>query len=221
MRHLKLLLVFALLLMVGGAWGQDTLLTAKEIAPLKELAKYNTRWNTFLNIWAILGPLLAVLVTWLGLRKKVADWAEKEITQKATEKFGVDWATVKQLVDEKKRHAAIKAKRLAIVNKEIGRRQDMVTMLDNYGFKNPPPQFFNWTEFNAKFDHNQFDLVILDNHDGQLTETELQQVMEKYQFPYVLYTVKQTSQTFFEKYKDKVKFAQIQQNIPDYIAQSF
>lgn len=215
-------MVLGLLVLAGGVWGQEPQLTVDEIAALKKLAEYNTRCNIFLNVWAFLGPILAVLVTWLGLRKKAEDWAEKEIVKKANEKFGVDWAVVKQLVDDKKRDAAIKAKRLAIVNKVIGRRQDLVVMLEKYGFRNPPPQSFHWTDFNSdKFDYNQFDLIILDNHDGQFTEAELRQIIEKHQFPYVLYTVEQTSKAFFDDYKGKVKFAQIQQNIPDYIAQSF
>lgn len=205
----------------NSGWGQVMQLTADEIASLKKLAEYNTRWNSFLNIWAFIGPVLAAIVTWLGLRKKAEDWAEKEITKKASEKFGVDWAIVHQLVEEKKRDAAIKSKRLAIVNKLTGRRQDLVAMLEKQGFKTTPPQFFTLEAFNTKFDYNQFDLIILDNHDGKLDETDLRQIIDKHQFPYVLYTVEQTSKAFFEDYKSKVKFAQIQQNISDYISQSF
>lgn len=213
--------LMGLLLGAVSGWGQDIQLTADEISDLQELAKYNSRWNAFLNIWAFLGPLLAAVVTWLGLRKKVDDWAEKEITKKASEKFGVDWAVVKQLVDEKKRDATIKAKRLAIVNKETGRRQDLVSMLEKYGFKNPPPQFFNLADFNIKFNHNNFDLVVLDNHDGELTESEMRQIIEAHQFPYVLFTNTDLSSEFFNDFKVKVKFAKIQDNIPDYVAQSF
>lgn len=221
MKYFKLLLLFGLLLMTVVVWGQDTQLTADDINELKKLVKYSTQWNTFLNIWAILGPLLAAIVTWLGIRKKAEDWAEKEITQKANEKFGVDWATVKQIVDDKKRDAAIKAKRLAVINKQTGRRQDLVATLEKNGFKNPPPQYFNLADFNSKFDYNQFDLVILDNHDGQLTEEILQHIIEKHQFPYVLFTKVDLTPAFFAAFKDKVKFAKDQENIPDYIAKSF
>lgn len=222
MRYYKLLLIFGLVVWADMVWGQEVQLTADEIAALKKLAEYNKVWNVFLNVWAILGPIIGALTTWLLIKSRIQKWAEEEVTKKANEKFGVDWAVVKQLVDDKKRDAAIKAKRLAIVNKVTGRRQDLVVMLEKYGFRNPPPQSFHWTDFNSdKFDYNQFDLIILDNHDGQLTETELRQIIEKHQFPYVLYTVEQTSKAFFDEYKGKVKFAQIQQNIPDYIAQSF
>jgi len=217
-----MIVFLGLLLVAGGVWGQDIALTNEEINNLKKLSEYNNRWNGLLNFWAILGPILAGLAVWLGIRKKAEDWAEKEITKKANEKFGVDWVVVKQLVDEKRRDAAIKAKRLAIVNKQPGRRQDLVTTLEKYGFKNPPPQFFNLADFNSdKFNHNDFDLVILDNHDNQLTEAELRQIIGKHQFPYVLFTIEQTSKVFFDEFKGRVKFAQIQQNIPDYIAQSF
>lgn len=204
-----------------SGWGQKIHLTDDEISALKTLAEYNKTWNVFLNVWAILGPILGAVVAYLSIRSRIAKWAEDEVTKKANEKFGVDWTIVKQLVDEKRRDIAIKSKRLAIVNKTTGRRQDLVTMLEKYGFKNPPPQFFKLDDFNTKFDYNQFDLIILDNHDNQLTESELQQIIEAHQFQYVLYTNSELSQDFFNKFQGKVKFAKIQENVPDYIAQSF
>lgn len=221
MSYLRMILVGVLAMWAVTGSGQPTPLTEDEILELKKLAEYNTRWNIFLNVWAVVGPLLAVIATWLGLRKKAEDWAEKEITQKANEKFGVDWAIIKTMVDEKRRDIAIKAKRLAVVNKTTGRRQDLVTTLATHGFKNPPPQFFNLADFNTKFDYNQFDLIILDNHDNQLTEAELREIIRKYQFPYVFYTITDTSPAFFDEFKGKVKFAKIQENIPEYIIQSF
>lgn len=222
MKKIRLILMGVLVLGAVSGWGQEPIpLTAKEIDSLKNLAEYNQAWNQFLNVWAILGPILGALTTLLLLKSRIQKWAEDEITNKANEKFAVDWAVVKQLVDDKKRDTAIKIKRLAIVNKQTGRRQDLVTMLEKYGFKNPPPQFFKLADFNTKFDHNQFDLVILDNHDSQLSEAEMRQIIGAHQFPYVLFTVEQTSKAFFDEYKGKVKFAQIEQNIPDYIAQSF
>lgn len=194
-------------------------LTPEEIKSLKELAAYNEKWNAFLNVWAILGPLIAILVTWLGLKKTVVDWAESEITKKANEKFGVDWATVKQLVDAKKRDNQIKSKRLAIVNKKTGRRQELVSLLDKNGFNSY--QFFNLTDFGSKFDHNQFDLVLFDNFDRGLEENEMTAIINNHQFPYILFTIEDASNSFFANFKGKVKFAKLEQNIPEYISQSF
>ena len=194
-------------------------LTPEEIKNLKELAVYNSTWNVFLNIWAILGPILAIIATIIGLKTKVANWAESEITKKANEKFGVDWATVKQLVDTKKRDNLVKSKRLAIVNKQTGRRQELVSLFDKNGFTSY--QFFKLEDFNTKFDHNQFDLILFDNFDGGLEENEMSQIINSNQFPYVLYTPGPASVTFFSNFKGKVKFAQNEQNIPEYISQSF
>ncbi len=192
---------------------------------MREIANWKSKWDIARDIAVyflpILGFLLGGLFTYLGIRSRLQKWAEEQVTLKASEKLGVDWTIVKQLVDDKRRDDAIKSKRLAIVNKKTGRRQDLVTTLEKYGFKNPSPQFFNLTDFATKFDHNQFDLIIIDNYDSQLTETDIRRIIAAHQFPYVLFTVEQTSKAFFDEFKGKVKFAQIQQNIPEYIAQSF
>ena len=216
MKKIGLVLVGVLLLGAVSGWGQEVL--PQQDIPPSIFSDYNAIW---MAISALLGSIVGGVVTWLGVRKMINDWAENEITKKANEKFGVDWAIVMQLVDEKRRDAAIKSKRLAIVNKATGRRHDLVTMLEKFGFKNPPPQFFKLDDFSTKFDDNQFDLIVLDNHDGQLTEAELQEIIVAYQFPYVLYTNSELSPDFFNKFRGKVKFAKIQENVPDYIAQSF
>ncbi len=226
-KNMRCLLIFGLLLVASGVMGQSTAsvpdstltLSIEEVKSLKTLAAYNSRWNTFLNVWALLGPILAGLVTYFGLKKKVEDWAEKEITKKAQEKFGVDWSIVNQLVVEKRRDINIKAKRIAVVNKTTGRRQPLVNLLEKAGFKNI--QFFKLDEFGVKFDYNQFDLVILDNHDNTLSEPDMKNIIDNHDFPYVCFTVNQTSNDFFSRYNGKVKFARFEQNIPDYIAQSF
>lgn len=221
MKLFKLTSVIFILFIANIVIGQDVQLSPKEIDELKLLAAYSTRWNAFLNIWAILGPIFGMAIVWLGLRKKVEDWAEKEITKKANEKFGVDWVTVKLLVDDKKRDALIKAKRIAIINKETGRRQDLVTLLEKNGFNNPSPQFFSLVDYQTKFDFNKFDIVLLDNYDGLLTETDMRQIIEKHQFPYVLFTKTDLTPQFFTQFNSKVKFLKIQENLIDYIYKSF
>jgi hypothetical protein len=211
----------------GSGWGQSPAdsLSSKQVESLREVASWKNKWDIAREVAVYLLPILSFLLgaifTYLGVRNRILKWAEDEVTKKATEKFGVDWEVVKQLVDDKKRDATIKAKRLAIVNKHTGRRQDLVKMLEKYGFKSPPPQFFNLTDFNTKFDYNDFDMIILDNHDSQLNEQEMREIIEKYQFPYVLYTSSELSTDFFNLFNSKVKFAKIQENLPEYIAQSF
>jgi hypothetical protein len=228
MTYWKMVLVFGLVLLGNGVMlGQSPAdsLSSLQVERLIEVAAWKTTWDIAREVSTyllpIIGFLLGALFAYLGVKNQIAKWAEDEITKKANEKFGVDWAVVKQLVDDKKKDASIKAKRLAIVNKQTGRRQDLVSMLDKYGFKDPPPSFFNLTDFKEKFDYNHFDLIVLDNHDSKLTEVEMRQIIGAYQFPYVLYTNSELSQEFFGEFKGTVKFAKIQENIPDYIAQSF
>ena len=194
-------------------------LTPEEIKNLKELAAYNETWNWLKNLWPLFGPIIVALIGWLGLRKKIEDWVEKELTKKANEKFGVDWATVKQLVDAKKRDNLIKSKRLAIVNKQTGRRQELVSLFDKNGFTSY--QFFKLDDFNTKFDHNQFDLILFDNFDGGLEENEMSAIIKNNQFQYILFTLKDTTNSFFSEYKSIIKFAKIPENIPDFITRSF
>jgi hypothetical protein len=210
----KLLLTLCLLVVVGEVWGQAATLTAEEIASLKKLAEYNTRWNSFLNVWAILGPILAAVVTWLGLRKKAEDWAEKEITKKASEKFGVDWGTVKILVDNEKRRQAVRAKRIAVINHDAGKRDELMSVLVKAGFAEKNIHFYKWTEIGS-FNDNNHDLILLDNFDGLITDDNLKKQIEAkiHKFKIVVYSAVDVS--FFSKY-DKIK-VKITKN-PAYIA---
>ena len=124
MKKVKILFVVIFLLVVGEMWGQPPAdsLTSEQVDRLRTVAEWKSKWDIAREASVFLLPLIAFvlggLATYLGIRNRFQKWAEEEITKKASEKVGVDWAVVKQLVDEKNRDAAIKAKRLAI---EIGR----------------------------------------------------------------------------------------------------
>jgi hypothetical protein len=184
----KLLLTLCLLVVVGEVWGQAPQLTTEEIASLKKLAEDNTHRNTILNIWAFLGPIFGGLATWLGLRKKTEDWAEKEITKKASEKFGVDWTIVKMLVDERRillrDRGAVK---IAIINQKTGEKGDLSKLISGYGF--PTPEFFTVQDtsdgskkhFGTAFKKGDFNLLIFDNEDGEMQEENIVKMIQENQ----------------------------------------
>jgi len=214
-------LLFFLLCSAFVASGQDSL-SVEEIKALKNLATYNTTWNAFLNIWAILGPILAILFTYLGIKNMIEKWAENEITKKASEKLGVDWATVKSLVDAQKKLVEVrKSSPIAIVNKNIGKKKELHDFLTKAGF--PEPVSFSLTEFDKTFQNKNFKLVFIDNEDEQLIENEvIEKIIEpnKEAVNFVWYT--KTDIKAFKTYQHCVSFVKkknhLIENLDDFLA---
>ena len=98
----KTILVFLNLSITFVLSAQVDTLSKEQIHSLIKLSAYNETWSMFLNVWAILGPLLGCLITYFGLKGRMEKWAESEITKKASEQFGVDWSIVNKLVVERK-----------------------------------------------------------------------------------------------------------------------
>lgn len=218
MNRKLLLLILGLTLLFGGLGAQTTPLTEEEIANLKNLAEYNTRWSFFLNVWAFLGPLLAAIVTWLGLRKKIEDWAESQITKKASEKFGVDWAIVKKLVDKETHILNVRQKRIAVINKKDGKRNDLVAILTKSGFDEKNIHFYTLDKM-KDFEENNHDIILLDNFDGSLSESEMEEQITKKlpKFNFLVFT--NVDVGFYSKYGPKVKIVKNPNYIVDNLEQ--
>ena len=186
MGYYKLILIFGLVMLAGVACGQEVQLTAEEITALKKLAEYNNTWNIFLNFWAILGPILGGLATWLAIKGRIQRWADEEITKKASEKVGVDWGIVKNLIDERRtllqKRGAIK---IAVVNQSTGEKGDLSDLISGYGF--PKPAFFTVEDtkdnskkhFGTDFKKGDFQLLLFDNEDGAMQEDSIVKMIEE------------------------------------------
>lgn len=171
----KILTTCFFLMLTVFVFAQKDTLTTEQIKDLIELSKYSKTWNSFLNVWAILGPLLAVFFTYLGIKNKIEKWGEDEVTKKANEKFGVDWKVVKEIVDRHEKEKSVKQSRILIINKNGDRKQSIVAALKSGGFIDDTKisaqsvTAFPQSIINA----NNQDVVIFDNEDGDFKEHEI------------------------------------------------
>jgi len=183
--------------------GPDSLqiaqLKPEEIEDLKQLASYNKTWNVFLNVWALLGPILGALATWLGITKMIEKWAEEQITIKANEKFGVDWAIVKLMVDREKQRMSIRQKRIAVFNKSTGKRKDLVDVLKNSDFDEKNIYFYLLDSI-LNFDDNRHDIILIDNSDSQLSDLEMEDLIEKKKNQFKFVVLAGSDVSFYSKY---------------------
>ena len=199
--------------------GPDSLqfsqLTPEDLASLKNLAHYSIWfWIGSSFFWAIVGSV----VTWLGLHKKVEDWAEKEVTKKANEKLGVDWATVKLLVDEKKeelaRHQAI---RIAIIGK-MGKTQELLKELERSNLRTD--DFRKHDVLPETPEINSIDVLVIDNSDGTYSEDHVVRFFEQQKrgIPIVyLSDATGLSPEYFDQYKSEVKIIKLMDRLGETI----
>jgi hypothetical protein len=223
----KILITCVCSTLTSFAFAQADTLTTEQIKDLVELSKYSKTWNVALNVWAILGPLLAVLFTYLGIKNKIEKWGEEEVIKKANEKFGVDWKAVKEIVDRHEKEKSVKQSRILIVNKNGNRKQSIVAALKSGGFNDDtkitaqPTTAFPQSVINA----NNQDIVIFDNEVGDFKEHEIIPFIQNLKGQ----TVKMICYTTddwvaFQTYSSadyNLKFAKLNNLIPDRIKQAF
>lgn len=191
MRYYKVILVLGLLVYVGGVWGQSPAdsLSSAQVARLQEIAEWKSKWDVARDITVyflpVLGFLLGGLFTYLGIRSRFQKWAEEEITKKASEKVGVDWGIVKNLVNEREALLRKRSKVLiAIVNHSTGERKDIGGIIEALSY--PTPKFFVFSKpkdnsvqnYGSAFKKTDFNFLIIDNEDGKMEETEIITIIE-------------------------------------------
>lgn len=214
MRNKSLLFALLLCYPISSSWaGPDSLqvipFTAEEVDGLKKLALYYQNWNVFLNVWAFLGPILGALATWLGSRRIIEKWAEEQITKKANEKLGVDWATVKLLVDEKKESARRQDIRIAIIGK-MGKTKELIKELEKSNLRTE--DFREHDVLPEKTEINSIDVLVIDNSDGTYPEDHVIRFFEqlKSRLPIVyLSDATGLSPRYFDQYKSEVKIIKL------------
>lgn len=179
-------------------------------------------------ISALIGTGVTSLIIWYFLEK----WAEKIFTQKASEKIGLDWNTVKQLAEERQKLNRVRGEcSIAIVSKTVGKKDELHRLFKDNGFKEP--KSFTISDFNKSFDINLFNIVLIDNiidgdkvnsDGGIFTESEIkEQIIEpnKTALKFIWYTKMDVSTETFKIYKDIVSFVKkknhLIENIDDFI----
>lgn len=208
-KYLGLMTVCCLMFIFNTIHGQEVQLLPDEITALKKLAEYNTRWNAFLNVWAFLGPILAIIATVIGLRNTVRDWADKEITKKASEKSGFDWAVVKQLVEERNREiAAQKSKRVAVINSK-GKYKDIDDNLTQSGYKTD--DYRQYDVLPENLDITSCEILVVDNSEGVYQEENVVSFFENMnkKVHLIYLTNIDLSEANFKKYNGAVKIIKL------------
>lgn len=188
----KYLLALSLLLMAAGAWGQSPAdsLTVEQVGRLRIIAEWKSKWDLARELTTYFLPIISFLLggalTYLGLKARFQKWAEEEITKKASEKIGVDWGIVKKLVDEKRTLLDKRSKvTVAIINHSTGERSELDDLITNLGY--PKPKFFTFIKkegdssvrsYESDFKKGDFKFLIIDNHDGKLSEDDGKKIIE-------------------------------------------
>lgn len=207
MKYFKLLLISTLIATTNLTWGQNVTLTPDEVAKLKELAEYNSRWNIFLNIWAILGPILGVVITYFGLKNRIEKWAEQEVTKQHSEKIGADWNVLKSVIEERKSLLEKRAKLKIVIVSNRGKQKEIHDLIYDSGFNEP--QWMTLEEFQNGFKVNQFNAILIDDEEGTLGEEKiLSHILEPYKqgFKFVWLLKNDVSTETFRKYTGVSKF---------------
>jgi len=120
------------------------------------------------------------------IKTKAEKWAEEEITKKASEKFGVEWAVIKKLVEERKILLEKRSKvPIAIINHSTGERSELDDLITKLEY--PKPKFFTFikkdgdnsvSSYEHDFKKGNFKFLIIDNHDGKLSEEDAKKIIE-------------------------------------------
>lgn len=192
MRSFKLLLIFGLLMLSGGVWGQSPAdsLTVEQVGRLRTIAEWKSKWDLARELTTYFLPiisfLLGAILTYLGLKARFQKWAEEEITKKANEKIGVDWSIVKKMVEERRVLLEKRAKvPIAIINHSTGERSELEYIINKLEY--PRPQFFTFIKkegdssvrcYESDFKKGDFKFLIIDNHDGKLSEEDGKKIIE-------------------------------------------
>jgi len=231
MKNKVALLIFGLLIVgVSGILGQGPSpadsLNSEQVARLRTVAEWKSKWDVARDVAVYFLPILSFLLgsvfTYLSVKNRIQKWAEEEITKKANEKIGVDWAVVKVLVSEKKALLDKRAKfKIAVINKNTGKRKELADRIIGAGY--PEPIFFTFEDtqdpskkvFSKDFVQNDFNLILIDDDEkeGIPEENILSEIILKHENAFmknfIWFTQKRIKS--FEIYKNRVAFVQLDQ----------
>lgn len=225
---IQLLLVFSSVVFIVNECpaqiAMDSLKVIVETETQKQVAKQLVYPKIFLGV-SVAGLSFLGVFLWFWKIKKIAENVVKEKTQnlvelQIAEKIGVKMETLRQYFQEiEKREAAIRQKRILVVNKEAGKRLDLEKLIQNAGFAADTEELLLFKKLsevalandqgkNTEYiiDTNKHDLLLIDNFDSRCTEKEIEGLIEKYKGALKLVCFTKSD---FENYKIFSQYAKI------------
>lgn len=170
------------------------------------------------NIWLFTGITISGLTIlgvylWIWRIKKIAEEAitkkaDKIIEDQISQKLGVKSELIQAYFKEIEQAQKLKQKRILVVNKDAGKRLSIEKVITNAGFLTVPI-FKKWAEIAGGIDTNQFDLLLFDNEDGNLNETEIIKLVNDYgeALKFACFTGVDVTPESYRLLSSKVRFA--------------
>lgn len=169
-------------------------------------------WIKWILGFSVSGLSILGIYLWFWQIKKSVEKAIKEkvdtiIEEKMADKIGVKFEVLKSYFQEIQHTQALKQKRILVINKTAGKWIDLEKAILKAGFQ--LPLFQKWEQILPGIDTNLYDLILIDNHDGEISEKDIVQLYEKYNssLRIVCFTSKDVSNETFQLVSGKVRFA--------------
>lgn len=232
MYKLRTLTLFLMgLFIVSNAFSQSPAdsMDSAQVNFLKNLADAHAQKSDFFKAlgewWILISFVAGGLLTFFGVRAWIDRLVDDMMTKKASEKLGVDWGTVKMLVDERKALLAKRSKvKVAIINQKTGKKDTFHDLLTKAGY--PEPGFFiletpsdNTKEaFGSAFKQADFHFLIVDNEDEAMSDSDIkEQVIDNQIIAFsgkiIWYTKREISREDFAKYSKQATILKNWSNI--------
>lgn len=156
---------------------------------------------------SILGIYLWVWKIKQTAEKVIEEKADKLIEDQLADKIGVKYELIKSYFQEIERAQELKQKRILVVNKDTGKKLSIEKIIENAGFSNKPI-FKKWSEFEKGIDTNNFDLLLFDNLDTELSEEDIKSAVKKYNesLKFVYFTSEDMSAENYQLLRSVVRF---------------
>lgn len=161
---------------------------------------------------SVAGLTVLGIYLWVWKIKQTSEKIIKEkvdalIENKLADKIGVKLELVKSYFKEIEEAQAIKQKRILVISKTCGKRDTIVKAIEKAGFSTIPI-FKTLSEYSAGIDTNHFDLILFDNEDGTLEETEMTAIVDEHEqaLKFVCFSTVDVSSAIFKAYNKKVRF---------------
>jgi hypothetical protein len=209
----RIFLLFSILLLVNL---NDLLSQTPTIPPIPQEP------NLFnINFWVNLAAGIVGaggLIFWFW-KMKLPDIIEKEVEKKIGEKAGVKAELVRTYFKRLESEENLKNASILVINKSVGLRDSLRIFLEKKGYKNL--KFKTLDQVNQGFEAQDFKMIVFDNEDTLLEESEIKSIMDRYATAYgskfVCYTKKSLDMYRDAQYNTRIKIIQDIINLDDNI----
>jgi hypothetical protein len=185
--------------------------------------KLPTDWTEILGLSALgLGVATALFFMLKSTLSKILEnQIEKEVEKRIGNMVGVKVDLVKEYFADIVAEKELKKKRILVVNLNTGKKTSIETALKNAGFSTLPI-FKTMAEIDNGLNTNDFDLLLFDNEDNQLSITQMTTVIDRYQnaLKFTCFTSQDWDNNSFLNYRSKIRFAKQPNYIGDAVTAS-